>query len=349
MNNIDNLVRENIKRLVPYSSARDEYKGKTGIFLDANENPYGVLNRYPDPYQRELKSAISKLKGIAEENIFLGNGSDEIIDLCFRAFCKPGTDRALVFFPSYGMYEVSAGINDVGLIRVPLSDSFQIGLDKVNPHLNDSSLKLIFICSPNNPTGNSMDRASIEYIISNFKGIVIIDEAYIDFAGQPSFVSLTRHYSNLIVVQTFSKAMGMAAARVGMAFMHDYIVGVFNKLKPPYNISSINQKAVLKAITNPGPIIRRVEKLKSERARLEENLKKLDFVEKVFPSDSNFLLVKTKNADLVYSRLIDNKIIVRNRNSVIPGCIRVTVGSVKENNILLKTMRKLKYEEGFIY
>lgn len=342
MTDINSLVRENIKRLVPYSCARDEYKGESGIFLDANENPYGTLNRYPDPYQRHLKSAISKIRKIPEENIFLGNGSDEIIDLCYRAFCNPGTDKALTFIPSYGMYEVSSGINNVGLLRIPLDDDFQIDLNAVEPHLGDPCLKLIFICSPNNPTGNSMDPFRVESIISRFKGIVVIDEAYIDFAEQPSFRTLLDRHNNLIVMQTFSKAMGMAAVRVGMAFMDTSIVNIFNKLKPPYNISSINQNAVLEAIRHIDSVLKKVERIRSERTRLERNLKTLDIVEKVYPSDSNFLLVKTKNADLIYSYLVEKGIIVRNRNKVVPGCIRITVGTMRENNALIKTMRQIK-------
>jgi len=342
MVDIDSLVRENIKRLIPYSCARDEYKGESGIFLDANENPYGTLNRYPDPYQRRLKSAISRIKKIPQENIFLGNGSDEIIDLCYRALCNPGKDKALAFTPSYGMYEVSSGINDVGLVKIPLDDDFQIDLEAVEPHLGDPYLKLIFICSPNNPTGNSMDPSRVESIISRFRGIVVIDEAYIDFAEQPSFLTLLDRYNNLIVMQTFSKAMGMAAVRVGMAFMDTSIVNIFNKLKPPYNISSINQNAVLEAIRKNDSVLKKVERIRLERARLDRNLKTLDIVEKVYPSDSNFLLVKTKNADLIYSFLVGKGIIVRNRNKVVPGCIRITVGTMRENNALIKTMRQIK-------
>ena len=212
MVNITELVRENVLKLTPYSCARDEFKGKTGIFMDANENPFGKLNRYPDPYQVELKSKISLFKGIPEEQIFLGNGSDEIIDLCFRIFCNPGTDQVLTFTPTYGMYEVSAAVNDVIIIKVPLNNSFQIDLQKVKPFFSDKNLKMIFICSPNNPTGNSMNYSDVEYILSSFKGIVIIDEAYIDFSDKPSFIHRVDKYHNLIIMQTFSKAFGLAAA-----------------------------------------------------------------------------------------------------------------------------------------
>jgi histidinol-phosphate aminotransferase len=342
MADINRLVRENVKALIPYSCARDEFKGKEGIFMDANENPYGILNRYPDPYQLELKALISKIKGVPEESIFLGNGSDEIIDLCFRVFCNPGIDKALTFAPTYGMYEVSAAINDVKLIKIPLSGDFQIDIKNVIPLLKEPHLKLIFICSPNNPTGNSMKGSEIESIISSFSGIVVIDEAYIDFSEQQSFKTMSGRYNNLIVMQTFSKAMGLAAARIGMAFMDPAAVLYFNKMKPPYNISTINQKAALKCLAHIELLKNRVSRIKTERERLARSLEKISIIDKVFPSDSNFLLVKTTNADLIYSRLIDNKIVVRNRNKLVPGCIRITVGTVSENNKLLSALRKIK-------
>jgi histidinol-phosphate aminotransferase len=342
MSDINELVRVNVRALIPYSCARDEFQGNEGIFMDANENPYGTLNRYPDPYQRDLKSSISRIKGIPEENIFLGNGSDEIIDLCFRIFCNPGTDRALTFSPTYGMYDVSAAINGAELIKVPLSDDFNIEINSVLPFLRDPHLKLIFICSPNNPTGNSMNGSDIKTILSEFNGIVVIDEAYIDFSERPSFKTMMNSFRNLIVMQTFSKAMGLAAARVGMAFMHPSNIQYFNKMKPPYNISAINQKAALKCLTRIELLKNRIKRIKTERERLAADLKKISIIEKVFPSESNFLLVKTRNADLIYSMLIDNKIIVRNRNKIVPGCIRITVGTVSENNKLLSTLRKIK-------
>jgi histidinol-phosphate aminotransferase len=342
MQDINKLVRKNVRELTPYSCARDDFNGKEGVFLDANENPYGGLNRYPDPYQRDLKSSISGIKGIPEENIFLGNGSDEIIDLCFRIFCNPGIDKALIFTPTYGMYEVSAAINDVELIKIPLSKNFQIEPENLAALFKDLRLKLIFICSPNNPTGNSMNGPIVETIISRFTGIVVIDEAYIDFSGQPSFKTLISLHRNLIVMQTFSKAMGLAAVRVGMAFMDPSVVHYFNKMKPPYNISTINQKAALKSLANAELLKKRVRRIITERERLAKSLKKMSIIEKIFPSDSNFLLVKTKNADLIYTELIDNKIIVRNRNKIVPGCIRITVGTQGENDKLIRTLRTIK-------
>jgi histidinol-phosphate aminotransferase len=341
MVDITKLVRENVIRLTPYSCARDDFKGSSGIFLDANENPYGSLNRYPDPYQKELKAAVTSFKGIEEEKIFLGNGSDEIIDLCFRIFCNPGKDSALTFTPTYGMYEVSASVNDIKVIRIPLNESFQIDMPKVEPYLSEKTLKLIFICSPNNPTSNSMNYSDVEYIISKFNGIVVIDEAYIDFSEQPSFISLVGKYPNLILMQTFSKALGLAAARVGMAFSSPDIIQYFNKLKPPYNISTINQKAALKKLGKTDEYRKQVKKIKEERERLSESLRKMRVTEKVFPSDANFLLVRVKDANYIYNTLIDKHIIVRNRSSVIGNCIRITVGKPYENNKLINALKSL--------
>lgn len=338
----DKYIRENVRVLTPYSCARDDFQGKEGIFMDANENPYGNLNRYPDPYQRELKKAISIIKGVPEEYIFLGNGSDEIIDLCYRIFCNPGVDKALTFVPTYGMYEVSAAINDVALIKIPLSDDFQIKPESLARLSEEPGLKLIFICSPNNPTGNSFNSKMIETVVSGFNGIVVIDEAYIDFAEQPSLKAFVVRYSNLIVMQTFSKAMGLAAARVGMAFMDPSIVHYFNKMKPPYNISTINQKAALNSLSRIELLKKRITRIKTERERLAASLKKMSIIEKIFPSDSNFLLVKTKNADLIYNKLINNKIIVRNRDKILPGCIRITVGTVSENNRLIRALQSIE-------
>jgi histidinol-phosphate aminotransferase len=341
MVDVKKLVRENVLKLTPYSCARDEYKGSTGIFMDANENPYGNLNRYPDPYQMELKAAISKFKGIAREKIFLGNGSDEIIDLCFRIFCNPGVDKVLTFTPTYGMYEVSAAANDIKVLKVPLNGMFQIDLQKVKPLFSDNTLKLIFICSPNNPTGNAMDFSDVEYILKNFTGIVVIDEAYIDFSNKPSFIRVIDNYPNLILMQTFSKAFGLAAIRVGMAFSDPDIIQFFNKLKPPYNISTINQKAALKKLEKVAEYGAQVTKIKKEKERLSINLQKMKITEKVYPSDANFLLVKVKNANYIYNTLVKKNIIVRNRNSVIDNCLRITVGRKSENDRLIKTLKTI--------
>ena len=342
MIDLKKLVRENVIKLTPYSCARDEFKGKTGIFMDANENPFGNLNRYPDPYQKELKTAISKIKGIEEEKIFLGNGSDEIIDLCFRIFCNPGVDKALTSTPTYGMYAVSASVNDVEVLNVPLNSSFQIDLKKVEPLLSDKNLKLVFICSPNNPTANTMYNDDVERIIAIFKGIVLIDEAYIDFSDKPSFIKLVDRYPNLILMQTFSKAFGLAAARIGMAFSNPQIIKYFNKLKPPYNISTINQKAALKKLTQIDQFKSQVERIKKERVRLSAILSKMKIIEKVYPSDANFLFVKVKNADYIYNTLVNKNIIIRNRSKVIDNCLRITIGKRSENNTLIKALYELE-------
>ena len=342
MVDIDNLVRENVRMLTPYSCARDEFKGKNGVFMDANENPYGTLNRYPDPYQKELKTAISEYKGISAEKIFLGNGSDEIIDLCFRVFCRPGTDKVLIFTPSYGMYEVSAAVNDIQVIKIPLNSSFQIDIQKVTPLLSDEKLKLIFICSPNNPTGNCMNYEDVENIISSFTGVVVIDEAYIDFSDKPSFVNLIGKYPNLIVMQTFSKAFGIASARVGMAFTDSHIIHYLNKIKPPYNISSINQKTASVKLARSYELNRQVRRIKKEKEILVLKLLKMELIEKVYPSDANFVLVKVKNADYIYNALVDMNIITRNRSSVVSNCIRITVGKPSENKLLVEALKKIK-------
>ena len=341
MFDIDKIVRDNVKSLVPYSCARDEFMGNEGTFLDANENPFGKLNRYPDPYQRELKNAISKSRGIDVSKIFLGNGSDEVIDLSYRVFCNPGTDKSLIFTPTYGMYEVSAAVNNITVIKIPLDEKFQINLADVKPFLTDKNLKLIFICSPNNPTGNCMDPVAVEKIISGFEGIVVIDEAYIDFTDKPSFINLLDKYRNLIVMQTFSKAMGLAAIRVGMAFADPAIVRYFNKMKPPYNISTINQKTALKKLEKNGESKSQVEKIITERKRLVEKLLGLSLTKLVYPSDANFLLVRVSDADGIYNKLVDSGIIVRNRNSIVRNCLRITVGRREENNRLINALKNM--------
>lgn len=340
MTEIDTLVRENVKKLIPYSCARDEFTGKEGIFLDANENPYGFLNRYPDPYHKDLRSAISKLKGVSFENIFLGNGSDEIIDLCYRIFCTPGTDKAVTFYPSYGMYEVSAAVNDVNIVKVPLTRDFQIDTSRIiDITSKDEKIKLMFICSPNNPTGNCFNAEDIEIILSSFKGVVVIDEAYADFSSKPSFRQKTGTYPNLIVMQTFSKAFGLAAARIGMAFANEIIINYLYKVKPPYNISTLNQQAALRKLSETGEVRKDIDNILSERERLRESLVKLDIVDNIFPSDANFLLVKVKDADYIYNNLISKKIIVRNRTRLVLNCLRITVGTPAENDELLDALK----------
>lgn len=344
MIDLNKLVRQNVLKLTPYSCARDEFEGSYGIFMDANENPYGTLNRYPDPYQKELKKRISEIKKIPVQNIFLGNGSDEIIDLCYRIFCNPGSDKAMIFPPTYGMYEVSAAVNDVTVVKVPLTTDFQIDRDSAYEFFKDEKLKLMFICSPNNPTGNAMNSSDVESLISSFGGIAVIDEAYSDFSGKQSFAGLIDKYDNLIVMQTFSKALGLAAARVGIAFTSPVIISLFNKIKPPYNVSTINQKAALARLGQAEETNSLVRDIIDERERLKNEIGKFRFVEKIFPSDANFLLIKVNDANDLYQYLVSRNIIIRNRSSIIENCIRITIGKKTENEELLKNLKE--YPEG---
>lgn len=344
---INKLVRANIRALKPYSSARDEFSGKEGIFLDANESPFGDLNRYPDPYQVELKSIVAKQKELKSEQVFVGNGSDEVIDLLFRIFCEPGKDKALTFSPTYGMYEVSAAINDVEIKQIPLNENFGFDLEEINSELDKGNYKLTFICSPNNPTGNAFPIEEIEEIIQKSNGIVVVDEAYIDFSETNSAIELIDKYSNLIVTQTMSKAMGLAAARVGFAFAQEEIIQLLNSVKPPYNVSELNQRAAINALKNEELIKENIQLILSEREKLKVALNKLTSVEKIYPSDTNFLLVQFKNADKTYSKLVEQKIIVRNRHKLIENCIRITVGTAQENELLIEAIKQ--NEKSIIY
>lgn len=338
MDNITSLIRQNILNLKPYSSARDEYKSSEGIFLDANENPYGKLNRYPDPYQWRLKQILSGQKKVAIENILVGNGSDEIIDLVQRVFCEPNQDRIIICPPTYGMYEVYANINNVEIVSIPLTADFQLNTEAILA----TQAKILYLCSPNNPTGNSLE--NLEYIISNFNGIVFLDEAYIDFSEQPSLVSKIKQYPNLIVSQTFSKARGLAAVRVGIAYANETIIAVMNKVKPPYNISQLNQEAAVQSLADDSVFKSNVQLIKSERELLKLALLELDFVTKIYPSDANFLLVEMENATAVYNSLIEQQIITRNRSSVVENTIRITVGTPRENQQLLYVLQLLEVE-----
>lgn len=344
---IKDLQRENIKTLKPYSTARDEYKGQASVFLDANENSFGSplpanYNRYPDPLQLDLKDAISKIKGVPIENTFLGNGSDEAIDLLFRAFCNPGKDNVIVLPPTYGMYEVSANINDVALRKVDLLPNFQLDLEKIAETI-DSNTKMIFICSPNNPTGNSIDRSDIETILANFKGLVIIDEAYINFARQKTFIQELTEYANLVVLQTFSKAWGLAALRLGMAFSSIPVIDILNKVKPPYNINQATQDLALAALANIQQVNDWIKVTVSERDRLSKALANLKIAQKVYPSDANFILAKVDDASAIYNLLVDKGIIVRDRSkvSLCEGCLRITVGTPTENDELISILEEL--------
>ena len=344
MFNLSELIRPNIRNLVPYSSARDEFKGEARIFLDANENSLGSpltkwYNRYPDPLQWAVKEKLSVIKGVAPENIFLGNGSDECIDLLLRAFCEPGVDNIIIVPPTYGMYEVSANINNVQVKKVPLTPEFQLDLPALEAAVDDHT-KMIFLCSPNNPTGNSLLREDVEMLLNNYFGIVVMDEAYINFSRQRTYVQELEDYPNLVVLQTLSKAWGLAALRVGMAFASESIIAVLNKIKPPYNISQASQELVLKALEGVDQVNEMIRVLVQERTRLEQELPKKDMVEEVYPSDANFLLVKVKDARGLYQELLNKGIVVRDRSNVIlcEGCLRITVGTERENDELLNAL-----------
>ncbi len=344
---INNLQRENIKRLRPYSTARDEYKGQASVFLDANENGFGSplaqnYNRYPDPLQLDLKEAISKIKGLPIENTFLGNGSDEAIDLLFRAFCEPGTDNVIILPPTYGMYEVSAEINNVEVRKVNLLPNFQLDLEGIAEAI-DEHTKLIFICSPNNPTGNSIIRTDIETVITNFQGLVVIDEAYINYARQKTFIAELTEYANLVILQTFSKAWGLAALRLGMAFAARPVIDILNKVKPPYNINQATQNLALEALKNVTQVNDWIKTTVAEREFLSEELGTLTFVKKVYPSDANFILVEVNDAQLIYNTLVAQGIIVRDRSKVTlcEGCLRITVGTTLENQTLLAALKSI--------
>lgn len=338
---IEELIRKNIRELTPYSSAREEYSGSEGVFLDANENPFGLFNRYPDPCQLELKKQLSAIKQIPVDQIFIGNGSDEAIDLAYRIFCEPNLDKALTFTPTYGMFEVSAQINAIDLIKVPLDKAFQIDRKKLKPYLSDVKLKLIFICSPNNPTGNLLRLVDIEFILQNFQGIVFIDEAYIDFCDQPSMLSQLAHYPNLIVSQTMSKAWGLAGVRVGIAYMNKNVSAYFNTIKAPYNVSTINQFKALEALKKISTYKTRRTDILTEKISLINALQKIQLIRKIHLSDANFLLVEVADANYLYKKLIEKQIIIRNRDKQIPNCVRITVGTKEENKKLITELIRI--------
>ncbi|MBQ8456599.1 MAG: histidinol-phosphate transaminase [Prevotella sp.] len=343
MKSLEQLVRPNIWKLAPYSSARDEYSGKEAhVFLDANENPYGApYNRYPDPLQRELKKQISKVKGIPEDMIFLGNGSDEAIDLPYRIFCQPGRDNVVAIEPTYGMYRVCADINDVEYRPVLLDEHYDFKAGDLLAAC-DSHTKLIWICSPNNPTGNSLNRDEMLKVIQDFEGIVIIDEAYSDFSQQQTFRTELAAHPNLIVLNTMSKAWALAGIRLGMAFASKDIISIYNKVKYPYNVNILTQQQALETLKDPFEIDRWVKTLLGERARLMQAFQELPICEKVYPTDANFFLAKMTDAQGIYNYLVDKGIIVRNRSRIqlCNNCLRITIGLKSENNELLSALRQ---------
>lgn len=341
--NLKKLLRENIQSLKPYSSARDEYSGEAMVFLDANENPFNEpYNRYPDPLQREVKEKIATIKGCQPTQIFLGNGSDEPIDLLFRAFCEPGKDNVVTIDPTYGMYQVAADINNTEVRKVKLNEAYNFSAEELLT-ASESNTKLIFICSPNNPTGNLLDKAEIIKLIQEFSGLVIVDEAYVDFAPGASLLPELDKYENLVILQTFSKAWGMAGIRLGMAFASPELIRIFNKIKYPYNINILTQQKALELIQQEAEKNDWVELLLKEREKMEENLKEFPFVQKVYPSDANFILVKMHDAKGIYDYLVENGIIVRDRSKVIrcEDSLRITIGKPEENEILMTKLKEL--------
>ena len=350
---LDSIVRENIKRLTPYSSARGENDGNGFVLLDANENSFGSplggeLHRYPDPYQLEIKKRISLMNDIDPSEIFVGNGSDEAIDLLFRIFCRPGRDNVIVCPPTYGMYEVSAAINDIEVRRSGLTKDFQLDTAAVKEKI-DGNTKLAFICSPNNPTGNCIDREAILNFVGKFPGMVVVDEAYIHFSENPSFVSEIKNFPNLVVLQTFSKAWGLAGLRVGVAFANKELIAYLNKIKPPYNVSRAAQNLLLSALIDNSKLDETIRETVEQRKRLGQALSRFSFVRKIYPSDANFLLVRFEKPIETRKYLLERKIIVRDRSTVelCEGCLRITVGTVEENNTLIDALKK--YEESIVH
>ena len=338
IDNVMRLVRENIRNLAPYSTARDEYKGGIGVFLDANENPYNNgYNRYPDPRQTTLKELLSQIKGIAPQSMFIGNGSDEAIDLCFRIFCEPRVDNVVTIAPTYGMYRVSAAINDVEVREVQLGEDFSLPTAALLSAC-DQNTKLMFICSPNNPTGNSFSIEQMRWILEYFDGVLVVDEAYIDFSSEASATTLLAEYDNLIVLQTLSKAYGLAALRLGLAFAHPQIMQLFANVKYPYNINLAGMERAAQLLTRD--VETQIKNIKSERARMAQALEGMQCVKRVYPSDANFLLVKVDDAKNVYNKLINAEVIVRDRSGVkgCEECLRITIGTPEENDRLLQIM-----------
>lgn len=341
---INGWVRPNIRALEPYSSARDEFKGEASVYLDANENPYNQpYNRYPDPMQWGLKERIAEIKSVPKESILLGNGSDEPIDLIIRAFCEPGKDSILTIEPTYGMYQVAAEVNNICCKKVKLTADFQMDLPELLAAI-DSTVKVIYICSPNNPTGDSLKRDDIFKVLDSFAGIVVVDEAYIDFSSLPSLSKDLDRYANLVVLQTLSKAWGAAGIRLGMAFASQEIIAMLNKIKYPYNVNQLTQEKALEILDNQGRMKNQLSEILKERTRLQKELETLPLIKTVYPTDANFILVKVDDANGVYKQLAAEGIIVRNRNKVTlcANCLRITVGTPEEDNILLNALKKMQ-------
>jgi histidinol-phosphate aminotransferase len=345
---ISKLLRPHLHHLTPYASARDDFMGSADVYLDANENAFGSTSenrfrRYPDPYQAELKSRIAALKGLDRSQIFVGHGSDEPIDLMIRAFCNPGKDKIITTPPTYGMYQVSAAINDVGIVEVPLLPDFSLNHTEIMEAM-EPGIKLIFLCSPNNPTGNSMNQGHILEILKRFQGLVVLDEAYIDFSPKQSLINELTNYKNLVILQTLSKSWGLASLRVGMTFAHEEVIGVLNMIKPPYNISGATQELAIRALESKNVMPKMLSDLEREKKHLKSMLHNINIVHKVYPSDANFYLVKVEKAPKVYKALIEKGIVVRDRSDVIlcRDCLRITVGTQAENEKLVKSLESIE-------
>lgn len=343
--NLNKLLRKNILKMKPYSSARDEYKDleQDMVFLDANENPFNtIVNRYPDPQQTVLKTLISGQNNVEPNQILLGNGSDEVLDLIFRAFCEPNQDSILSLPPTYGMYDVLANLNAIDNIQVPLSENFQLEVDRILSNVKTNT-KLLFICSPNNPSGNTVDRDAVKRLLNSFNGLVIIDEAYIDFTNEVSWTEQLNAYPNLIVTQTLSKAYGLAGIRLGVCYASQNIIAILNKIKPPYNINTLTQDAAMKTLENKNKVADQISTVLKERSRLMKAFENYPFVKKIYPSEANFILIKVDDANKRYNQLIDKGIVVRNRNSQLhcENCLRITVGTPDENTQLLTVLNSL--------
>jgi histidinol-phosphate aminotransferase len=346
MFSIEKIIRPHLLGLKPYSSARDEFEGEASVYLDANENNLGSLaggvdyNRYPDPHQKAIKEKLAKLKGVKPEQIFIGNGSDEAIDLLVHLVCEPGQDEILLLPPTYGMYEVSANIHNVGIQRVPLNERFQPVFEKIAEKQNERT-KILFLCSPNNPTGNILEPGTVEKLIKSFNGLVVVDEAYIDFTEAPSWSTRLEEFPNLVVLQTLSKAWGMAGLRLGMAFASPKIISFLNKIKPPYNVNVVTQELVSDALDKTAQLNDMLEVIVQERARVVDEFESLGLIEKVYPSDANFVLVQVPNANELYAYLLERGVVVRNRSTQ-PGCancLRITIGTPEENDHLLASLK----------
>ena len=342
---IQNLIRPTIKALKPYSSARDEFQGVSAdmVFLDANENPFeNGVNRYPDPHQNKLKTLLSKIKKVPTQNMLLGNGSDEVLDLIFRMFCEPHEDNVIILPPTYGMYEVLANLNAIETIKVPLSNNFRPEIESIL-NVSNAKSKILFLCSPNNPTGNSFSNAAVENLLNTFEGIVVIDEAYIDFSKQRSWLDRLEEFPNLIVTQTLSKAYGMAGIRLGICYASAEIIAILNTIKPPYNVNELTQNKAIENLKNADLVKNQIDEILKERENLIEELNKINFISKIYPSDANFILIKVDDANTRYNQLISKGIVIRNRTNQhgCENCLRITVGTSTENKRLLKILKEL--------